>query len=179
MKLFHIVATSKNGIIGKKNRLPWHFSSDLRHFKELTMGSTVIMGRKTYESIGKPLPNRENFVLSRSGNVIARRPQADAAISDSGIASDASHPRNDIKVFSSFKDSLMAVKTEKAFIIGGAQLYKQTINEVDGIYLTLIDKDFEGDAFYPEIPAHFKEKTREAVSGNGVKLEFIFLERMK
>src|SRR3989338_8757032 len=67
MKLYHVVAMAKNRVIGKDNKLPWHFSSDLKHFKQLTTGSTVIMGRKTFESIGKPLPGRENFVLSKSG----------------------------------------------------------------------------------------------------------------
>ena len=70
--LYHIVAMANNRVIGKGNKLPWHFSSDMKHFKQRTMGSTVIMGRKTYESIGKPLPGRENFVLSRKPDVMAR-----------------------------------------------------------------------------------------------------------
>lgn len=135
MKLYHVVAVAgKKRVIGKDNKLPWHFPEDLKFFKNLTTGSTVIMGRKTYESIGRPLPNRENFVLSRSLK-----------------------PEGPVRFFNSLEEAVGNVKTEKAFIIGGAELYAQTIREMDGIYLTRIDADYEGDAFYPEIPTEFEE----------------------
>jgi dihydrofolate reductase len=142
--LYHIVAMARNRAIGKDNRLPWHFPADLKHFKRRTMGSTVIMGRKTYESIGKPLPNRENFVLSRA-------PQKDT---------------EHLRFFTSYEDALKSVKTPDAYVIGGAELYNQTIDKVDGIYLTRIGADYEGDAFYPEIPDSFDEVEIEHLQDN-------------
>ena len=119
--LYHVVAVSKGNVIGKNNRLPWHFSSDLLHFKRLTMGGILIMGWKTFESIGaKPLPGRENFVLSRSPSRTAG-------------------PGN-LKFFNSLEDALMQVpKNQNAFIVGGESLFRQTINQIDGIYLTRIE----------------------------------------
>src|SRR3989338_3436503 len=126
---YHVVAMAENRVIGKDNRLPWHFLSDLKHFKQLTMGNTILIGRKTFESIGKPLPGRENFVLSRKktgdGNV---------------------------KFFGSFEDALKNVSTPNCYIIGGASLYQQSMALVDGIYLTKIHAHYKGYTFYPEIP---------------------------
>ena len=140
-KIYHVVATARNRVIGKDNQLPWHFSEDLRYFKKLTMGSTVIMGRKTFESIGKPLPGRVNFVLSRDQACLI--PRVDGGSS--------------VRIFNSIKNALSAVHTETAFIIGGAEIYKNTINDVNGIYLTRIDADYQGDAYYPEVPDTFEE----------------------
>ncbi|MBI3999372.1 MAG: dihydrofolate reductase [Candidatus Omnitrophica bacterium] len=152
---YHVVAMAENRVIGKDNRLPWHFSSDLKHFKQLTMGNTILIGRKTFESIGKPLPGRENFVLSRKktgdGNV---------------------------KFFGSFEDALKNVSTPNCYIIGGASLYQQSMTLVDGIYLTQIHAYYEGDTFYPEIPPHFKEKSKETLQENP-KIEVIFYENTK
>lgn len=158
MKLYHIVAMSENRVIGKKNQLPWHFPADLKHFKNLTMGSTIIMGRKTFESIGKPLPGRENFVLSR------RRKPASA------------HGAERVYFFLSLENALEKVKTEKTFIIGGADLFQQTMYLVDGIYLTKIGGKYEGDAFYPEITKEFKEISRTPCPEDP-NLEFIYYER--
>lgn len=155
--LYHIVAMAKNRAIGKDNRLPWHFPEDLQHFKRRTTGSTVIMGRKTYESIGKPLPNRENFVLSRT---------------------QSGSPQEHLKFFSSLDDALDAVQTEDAYIIGGADLYRQTMQlDIDGIYLTRIDKEYAGDAFYPEIPDLFEEVEIESLREKDPKIEVVFYER--
>ena len=156
--LYHVVAMAENQVIGKNNRLPWHFSSDLKYFKQLTIGQTVLMGRKTFESIGKPLPGRENFVLSHSEG--------------------ASPSPSNLKFFSSLDNALEHVETQKAFIIGGSSLYKQTIPRVDGIYMTQIHAHYEGDAFYPEIPPYFKEKSREKLQEN-LKIELIFYENSK
>ena len=159
MKLFHIVAMARDRVIGKDNRLPWHFSSDLKHFKQTTMGSALIMGRKTFESIGKKaLPGRENFVLSRTPEVRI------------------SEPPGFVKFFTSLENALKAAPTEKIFIIGGETLFKETINQVDGIYLTQIDASYEGDVFYPKIPAGLKEKSRTILQENP-KLESIYYER--
>jgi len=154
--IYHIVAMAKNRVIGNKNKLPWHFSADLKHFKELTKGSTVIMGRKTFESIGKPLPERENFVMTQ------RRTAAEGKV----------------RYFGSIEEALKQVSSEHAFIIGGASIYEQTLDKIDGIYLTQIDAAYEGDAFYPAIPASFKEKSRDLLQNNP-KLEVIFYERIR
>lgn len=153
MKLYHVVAVSQNHVIGKDNKLPWHFSADLKRFKALTMGHTVIMGRKTFESIGKPLPGRENFVLSHKlGQFLGAQ------------------------FFTSIESALSAVKTEKAFIIGGEEVFKQTMDRIDGIYMTQIHVSYEGDAFYPPPPASFKEKERETLQ-ESPKIEWVYLER--
>lgn len=156
MKLYHIAAMAENRVIGKDNKLPWHFSEDMKFFKQLTSGSTVIMGRKTYDSIGRPLPNRENFVLSRSKN-----------------------EKPGVSFFQSLEEALGNVKTEKAFIIGGAELYKHTIDVVDGIYLTRIHKDYEGDAFYPEVPDTFEEVEIEGLREADPKIDVAFYQRKK
>lgn len=160
MRLYHIVAIATGGVIGKDNRLPWHFSCDLKHFKEITMGSTLLMGRKTFESLGKkPLPGRQNFVLSRSSS---RGPKA-----------------ANLKYFDSMEKALRGVKTEKAFIIGGEDLFRQTMERINGIWLTRIEGDYEGDRFYPEIPfGQFEIKTRERPKEDP-RLEFIYYERKK
>jgi dihydrofolate reductase len=156
MKLYHVVAMARHRVIGKENKLPWHFSADLKHFKQLTTGSTVIMGRKTFESIGKRLPNRQNFVVSRTktGRV------------------------ENLVFFSSIEEAMRNVQTDKAFIIGGADLYTQTIDSIDGIFLTTIDADFGGDAFYPELPDYFKEKSREKLQDQP-KIEAVFYENLR
>ena len=151
-----MVAVSENGIIGKDDRLPWHFPSDLKHFKELTLGSTVMMGRKTFESIGKPLPGRENFVLSRS---VAKQ-------------------EANLKFFPSLEEALKKVATPKAFIIGGAQLFQETLYRVDGIFLTKIHQIYEGDVAYPVIPSYFKEKERKTLQENP-KIEAIYYENIR
>lgn len=154
-EIYHVVARARNRVIGINNELPWHFPSDMKHFKELTGGQTVIMGRKTYESIPekfRPLPNRKNFVLSRS-------------------ETESNH--ESLFYFKTINNALNAVDTEKAFIIGGASIYEQTLDYVDGIYLTLIHQDYEGDAYYPELPENFKEEKRDKLQKDPL-LEVIF-----
>lgn len=164
---------AKNRVIGKDNQLPWHFSCDLKHFKETTSGSTVIMGRKTYESIGRPLPNRENFVLSRNAPLLKARKDVIAR-----ERSNRSNPKKpSVKWFTSFESALQEVKTEKAFVIGGANIYEQTMDKVDGIYATMIDAEYEGDAFYPEIPGVFQKKDKWTLQKSGPAIEVIYYER--
>ncbi len=166
MKIFHVVAMSQNKVIGKDNKLPWHFSADLKFFKALTTGHTVIMGRKTFESIGRPLPNRENFILSRSSYKVILETFSKLKPEEA----------QRVKNFESIREAMQAVKTEKAFIIGGAEIYKQTIDKIDGIYLTLIHQDFDGDAFYPGVPVGFTEISREKLQENPL-IEVIFYQR--
>lgn len=124
-----IVAHSSNRVIGKNNDLPWHLPEDLKHFKATTMGHAIIMGRKTFESIGRPLPGRRNVVITQNPNWSAE-----------GV--DVVHSLDDIVRERSFEDG---------FIIGGATLYKQALPFVQRLFITLICQEFEGDAFFPEI----------------------------
>lgn len=128
-----IVAMAENRCIGRDNKMPWHIPEDLKRFKQLTMGAPVIMGRKTFESIigylGKPLPGRENIVVSRTD-------------SDLGTPS-----------FTSIPCAITHAKTrteDEIFIIGGAQIYAQSINLANRIHLTQIHQNVDGDAFFPE-----------------------------
>lgn len=138
-----IAACSKNRVIGKDNQLIWHVPGDLKRFKELTSGHTILMGRKTFESIGKPLPNRRNVILSRDPNF---KPEGCLVYSDLTQVIELFH--NDL------------------FVIGGEEIYKQTIGYADYIELTLIHKEFEGDAYFPTIPKQFYE-----VKGKRIDLE--------
>ena len=152
--IYHVVAVSKNGVIGKNGQLPWHFAADLKFFKNITTGHTVIMGRKTFDSIGKPLPNRENIVISR-------------------------HPRPGtagVKFAESVDQALEYAQNKKIFIIGGASIYRETAHLIDGIYLTRIHEDYEGDAFYSGVPEGFKEVSREKLQENP-PVEVILYER--
>ena len=121
-----VVATDTNGLIGKDNDLPWgRLPNDLNHFKKITMGHTVVMGRKTFESIGKPLPKRKNIVLSRT------------AFTHEGVE------------WRSSIDEVLELP-EDVFIIGGTQIYKAFLPYVDKIYHTLVNEQFEGDTYFPE-----------------------------
>lgn len=132
MILSHIVAVSRNFVIGRNNRLPWKMPADARYFHEVTMGHVVIMGRKNYEANRRALPGRTNIVISRNPEF---RP-ADALVVP-GI-------QEAIALAAGFKE-------EEAFIIGGGEIYRQTLELADRIYLTIIDFIAEGDTFYPEI----------------------------
>ena len=135
-KIFTAVAAmSCNGVIGNKGQLPWHLSDDLKFFKKLTFGYPVIMGRKTYESIGRPLPGRKNIVISSNANI-----NGDIEIHQSIEA-----------LIDVYKDS-----TESLFIIGGAQIYSALLNWTKEIYLTYIYKEYSGDTHFPQIDNDFK-----------------------
>lgn len=135
MKISFVVAKSRNNVIGKDNKLPWQLPADLAHFKKITMGKPIIMGRKTFDSIGNPLPGRRNIIVSRDNSL-----QVEGC-----------------DVFHSVDDALDAVKTEvEVMIIGGANLFAQTLTHANRIYLTLIDADFEGDTFFPELNDEWK-----------------------
>lgn len=133
MILCSVVATGENNVIGKNNQLIWRMPADLKFFKNTTMGCPVIMGRKTFESVGKPLLGRKNIVITR----------------DRSFNSDGAH---DISVAGSIDEAIkMAGDAPKACIIGGSEIYRQSMHLVDEIYRTLIHGHFEGDAFFPEI----------------------------
>ena len=124
-----VCAMSKNYVLGNNNQLPWHLPADLRHFKEITLGKPVIMGRKTYDSIGKPLPNRRNIVISRDPNLII--PGCEIVHSlDTAIQ--------------------LAGNEQEIMIIGGGNIFMQTLPLAQRMYLTIINQDFVGDAYFPQ-----------------------------
>lgn len=179
MKLYHVVAIAKNRVIGKDNKLPWHFPEDLKFFKQLTTGNTVILGRKTFESIGKPLPNRTNFVLSRKIFVPDQLEKLFPSLKSDQVKSILLAKENKaLDFFPSLEMALEQARTEKVFIIGGAELYKQTIDKVHGIYLTRIDREYDGDAFYPEIPDSFEEIEIEGLREADPKIETVYYEKI-
>ena len=138
-----IAAASINNVIGFDNKLIWNIPKDLKRFKELTQGHSVIMGRKTFESLTSPLPNRRNIVVTRN-----------KVYSPEGI-----------EVFSSIEDAIDVCKDDlQPFIIGGGEIYSQTINLVDKIELTRVYKDYQGDAFFPDIPLDKFELASELVN---------------
>ncbi len=130
-----IVATSKNNQIGINNQLPWHISEDLKYFRKTTSGKTVLMGRKTFESIGRPLPNRKNIVLTRDLNFTAEG----------------------VSVIHSLDEALEICKAEEnIFIIGGGEIYTLFLPYADYLYITLVDKVIDGDTSFPEYDDQFK-----------------------
>lgn len=125
-----VVAIAKNGMIGCANKLLWHISEDLKHFKRITSGGCVVMGRKTFESIGKALPNRRNVVISRNADYNAAG----------------------CEVYSSIDEAFVALSSlHEVFIIGGGDIYRQTLPIADKIELTVVERDFDGDTRFPEI----------------------------
>jgi len=130
MKVSIIVAMAANGVIGRDNQLPWHLPADLKHFRQTTMGKPILMGRKTWESIGRPLPGRTNIVITR-----------DSAYSAAGC-----------EVVTSIDAAITAAgEQDEVMVIGGAELYRQVLPYTDTIYLTRIHEVFEGDTRFPEI----------------------------
>jgi dihydrofolate reductase len=135
MILSHIVAASENGVIGNHGCLPWRIPEDTKFFKEKTLGHVVIMGRRTFESLSQALPNRLNIVVTRDPSY-----QAKGAVTVREISEALSLAREHRKTYGN-----------EVFIVGGGEIYRQTMDQVDRVYLTRIHKTFEGDAFYPDL----------------------------
>ena len=144
-----IVAKAKNNIIGKNNELVWHLPEDLKHFKELTTGHTIIMGRKTYESLGKPLPNRKHIIFSQNPDFKV-------------------HEENVQVVYSLLEIQDLIEGKEEAFVIGGAMIYNFLMPYVKKMYVTEIKQEFDGDAFFPIIDS---EEWKETSRTTGIKNE--------
>ena len=136
-ELIIIVAIAKNGVIGRDGQMPWHLPSDLKHFKETTMKYPLIMGRKTYDSIGRPLPGRDNIVLTR-----------DKSLTLEGCI-----------VVHSLEEALACCKdVEKVFIIGGGDIFVRSMALADTVIVTALEREVEGDVYFPEIDkARFKQ----------------------
>ena len=123
-----IVAISKNRVIGDSNKLIWNLPSDLKRFKEITTGHPIVMGRKTFESIGRPLPNRRNIIITR----------------------DEKYEVEGCEVVNSIEEALLLTGND-CFIIGGGEIYKQTLHIAEQIYMTIVDEEFLGDTQFPEL----------------------------
>lgn len=161
MRVSFVVAAAENGVIGAGNQLPWHLPDDLKYFKSLTLGKPILMGRKTHESIGRPLPGRTNIVMTRQRNltlpgciVVNTMDEAKAAAGDA----------------------------EELAVIGGAELFVQTLSSADVIHLTRVHAHVPGDAHLPALPAHeWRERviaTHPADERHAFAFSFIDLERI-
>lgn len=160
-KIAIVVAISENNGIGKDNQLLWHLPADLKHFKEITTGHAIIMGRKTFDSIGKPLPNRRNIVVTRNKDLKIEN----------------------VEVVNQLGDAISLCTDEKdVFIIGGAEIYKQALSLCNQIYLTRVHENFEADVFFPEINASEWNETEkitfEPDEKNKLAFTFSTLERI-
>lgn len=161
-RLSAIVAMSLNRVIGVNNQLPWHLPADLKHFKTLTTGHPIVMGRKTYESIGRPLPNRTNIILTR----------------------DQSYQAPGCLVFNEINAALQADEIKNAtevFIIGGAMIYAELLPRVERIYLTIVKTAIDGDAYFPMLDENeWVEVSREAHEkdeANEFGYDFVVMEK--
>lgn len=156
MKISLIVAMASNYAIGLDNKMPWHLSADLKKFKQITMGSPILMGRKTFESIGKPLPGRTNIIISRN----------------------KSYQQPGCLVFNAIDQALAACqKHDEIFIIGGATFYQAMLSKADTLYLTEINQNFDADTFFPVINKdEWQEVAREDISDDPtVDFSYCFL----
>jgi dihydrofolate reductase len=155
-----IAAIGKNRVIGKNNSLPWKLPADMKRFRELTTGKPIIMGRKTFESIGKPLPNRTNIIITHDQNY-----KAEGCI-----------------IAHSIEEALKAAESNKeVMIIGGSQIYKEFLPKANKMYLTLIDADFDGNAYFPEYKVEEWKETayeeHERDKDNQYSYTFVVLTR--
>ena len=157
-----IAAAARNNVIGKGNALPWDLPADLKHFRETTAGHTVIMGRKTFESIGRPLPKRRNIVITRQPDY---------------------NPEG-VEVVSSLETAITTIPDgEEAFVIGGGEIFKQALPLADRVYLTRVEVDVTGDAYFPALePAEWRETSRRegpVDAKNALPHTFLVLERVR
>lgn len=147
-----IAAIGNKNVLGKNNQLLWKLPKDLKHFKTLTENHPVVMGRKTYESIGKPLPNRTNIVVSRKENWF----------------------QEGILIVSTLKEALKFAKkiNEDFFVIGGGEIYKQTMDAAEKLEITKVEGDFDADTFFPKIDPKIWQKTNEECHSKDDKNEY-------
>lgn len=161
-----IVAMAQNRVIGRNNNLPWYLSEDLKYFKRVTMGKPIIMGRKTFESIGRPLPGRTNIIVTRNEDYSA-----------AGIK-----VVHDLTQAISLCESIAEIDGQReAMVIGGAQIYQQALGYADRLYLTEVHAEVEGDAYFPEFKrGDWQEVAREnfqAAEPNPYDYSFLILDR--
>ena len=172
MRCALIVAVAENGVIGIDNKMPWHIPADLKYFKKVTMGKPMLMGRKTFDSFGKPLPGRPHIVISR----------------DTGLQIAGVEVRNSTEEgFELAKATAESMGLEEFVLIGGANIYQQLLPKVDRIYLTEIHASYKGDAFFPYYDKHgfdrqqWREVSREDVdpSQGSPGYSFLVFDRIR
>lgn len=161
MRLSIIAAMAANRVIGRDNRLPWHLPADLKHFRQLTIGKPVLMGRKTWESLGRPLPERTNIVVTRAADYAAPGCVVVHSL-EAALRAAAHHP--------------------EVMVIGGAELYRQALPQARRIYLTEVHAGFEGDAYFPELEqgawSEVERVDHEPDDKNTHAYSFVVLERL-
>lgn len=160
MKISFVVAMDKNRIIGANNQLPWNLPADLAHFKRLTLNKPVVMGRKTYESIGRPLPQRRNIIVTRNADYAAEG----------------------CEVFTSLDAALAHLKNEEeVMVIGGGELFTQILPQASTLYLTIVDAKVDGDVYFPDWNANewqeVESQFNEADEKNPFNYTFLTLKR--
>ena len=160
MKISLVVAASQNNVIGRDNQLPWHLPEDLEYFKSVTMDKPILMGRRTFDSIGRPLPGRRNIVITR----------------------DLKWDAEGVEVVHSVDDALAAgslANSDEIMIIGGAQIYRECLPIADRLYLTRVEAEIDGDAFFPDIDVKKWRKISEKIPKKIDKYRYSFqvLER--
>ena len=167
MRTSLIVAMADNRAIGLEGGMPWHISADLQYFKRVTMGAPVVMGRKTYESIGRALPGRANIVVTRN---------RDFAPADADVVHDVPAALRKARAIAEIEGG------EEVFVIGGAEIYAQAMAEADRIYLTRVHESYPADAYFPDLDeGGWQEVGREThppESPDGPSFSFTVLERM-
>lgn len=154
-----IAAVSKNNVIGRDGKLPWHISEDLKRFKRLTSGHVIIMGRKTFESIGRPLPNRTNIIITRDKNFTPEEVVVTHSVEEALDMGREKEERGEV------------------FIIGGGQIYTQSMRYADKLYLTVVEEEIEGDTYFPDYSEFKKVIFEQSGEENGLKYRFIDLEK--
>jgi dihydrofolate reductase len=168
MRLAMIAAQSQNRVIGNNNKLPWYLPEDLKYFKRVTLGKPIIMGRKTFESIGRPLPGRTNIIITRNP--------------------DWTHDGAGVRVVHSLQQAIELAESlalvngfEESLVIGGAEIYALALPQADRLYLTQVHAEVQGDAHFPPLnPAQWREMAREdfsAIEPNPYDYSFIVLDR--
>ncbi|MCB0356929.1 MAG: dihydrofolate reductase [Bdellovibrionales bacterium] len=162
MKLTHIVAAAENGTIGVDGALPWDIPEDMKFFRDTTKGKALIMGRKTFESVGHPLPQRLNVVVTRQPNY-----KAEGAVVVTSIEEAIDICKKNLDKYG-----------DEVFIIGGGEIYRQSMNLVDRIYLTRIHKVFSGDAKYPEVDEKLFKLVNKSDRSEPLPFTFLTYERI-
>lgn len=160
LEVVHVVAMDQQRCIGQGNDLPWHIPADLQHFKSITQGGVVVMGRKTLESMGRTLPKRVNWVITRDREWQFTGTKVAYSIEEA--------------LSQAVADVQKSEKPSTIFIIGGGEIFKQTLEIADRLELTHVELDVQGDAHYPEIPAEFKKTASEqhVDDKTGIAFEF-------
>ena len=160
----HVVACSTNNVIGLNGQLPWHIPEDLEFFHNITQSKACIMGRKTFESLGKPLSGRQNIILTKNQDFT---------------------PPKGVKVFQKLQEAMefsatpemLAKHGSEICIIGGGEIYKRSLGLMDRLYVTRIHKEFKGDSFYPEIPSDLFKKVKQVDKNQGLSYSFLVYEK--